>query len=118
MLIEQDLLAILADDIHSSSIIKVLSRHNDTSQLEEVYSMSGVGIIIRLLATTMGLILLETSDGTIYNLGDPKSSHSSLSPSLLTRLPVRCPWIGFSAVDNHVRPSHRVVLTHRILCLG
>lgn len=102
VLIQNDLVAILADDMHSSSIVKVLSRRDDTSQLEEVYSMSGLGMIVRLMYTTTGLILFETGDGTIYNLGDPKSTQTSLSPSPITRLPTRCPWIGFATVDNHV----------------
>lgn len=102
VLIEHDLVAILADDMHSSSIVKVLSRRDDTSQLEEVYSTSGLGMIVRLMYTTTGLILFETGDGTIYNLGDPRSTQTSLSPSPITRLPTRCPWIGFATIDNHV----------------
>jgi hypothetical protein len=104
MLIDRNLLAILADDITSSSIIKVFLQRDDTSPFHEIYTVpGGLGMIIRLFFSTTGLLLFVTSDGMIHNLGDPRSPHT-LSPSPITRLPTRCPWIGFARVDDHVTP--------------
>jgi len=102
MLIDRNLLAILADDITSSSIIKVFSQRDDTYPFHEIYTVSeGLGMIIRLFFSVTGLLLFVTSDGTIHNLGDPRSPHT-LSPSPITCLPTRCPWIGFARVNDHV----------------
>ena len=117
MLIDRNVFAILADDI-TSSIIKVFSQRDDTSPFHEIYTVAdGLGMIIRLFFSVTGLLLFVTSDGMIHNLGDPRSPQT-LSPSPITHLPTRCPWIGFARVDDHVPPSSLPVLTYRIWYSG
>lgn len=101
VLVERDLLGILADDSHSASIIKIL-RRNDNHEFEEVHCTKGIGMIVRLFPQySGGHLLFETADGMIHDLGDPTSPHL-ISASAMTRFSTQCYWTRFANVENHV----------------
>ena len=107
VLVERNLLGILADDSHSASIIKIL-RQNDNSEFEEVHCTKGIGMIIRIFPQySGGHLLFETSDGMIHDFGDPTSPHLT-SASAMTRFSTRCYWTRFANVENHVSHTSNV----------
>lgn len=102
VLIERNLFAVLADDCHSASIIKVFRQREGANHFEEVHCTQGVGMVMRLFLQVSGFhLLFETDDGMIHDLGDPKIP-SSMAASATTRFSARCSLIGFANVDNHV----------------
>lgn len=105
VLLEQNLVAVLADDTHSGSIIKILRQMEGTDMFEEIHCTQGVGMVTRLFPQLSGVhVFFETEDGTIHDLGDPKGS-APMSASATTRFSARCAYIGFASVENHVRSS-------------
>jgi hypothetical protein len=105
VLLESDLLAILADDSHSTSIIKVFRQNQESNEFEEIHHTKGVGMIPRLFPQVSGgHLFFITSDCVIHDIGDPKAS-TPMSSTAISRFTSRCPWITFANVDNHVHPT-------------
>jgi hypothetical protein len=102
VLIERNLFAVLADDCHSASIIKVFRQREGSTQFEEIHCTQGVGMVMRLFLQVSGShLLFETDDGMIHDLGDAKAP-ATMAASATTRFSSRCSLIGFANVENHV----------------
>jgi hypothetical protein len=104
VLLEKNLIAILADDHHSSSLIKVIRHNEEQDEFEEVRCTRDLGKIIRIFQQSNGMQLFcETTEGVIYDLGD-RTDPPLMAPTPLAKFPSRCPWTGFASVDGHVIP--------------
>ena len=119
ILVDKNIVGILADNSRSASIFKVFHQKDENSEFEEVHCTNGVGMIIRVFShVSGGHILFETSDGMIHDIGNIPSPHL-MSESVMTRFLSRCPWIGFANVDNQVCPSfiYLAILTSSEYCI-
>jgi len=117
VLIDRNILGVLADDSYSASIFKIFRQQGDNSEFEEVYCTNGVGMILRIFPPIEGRhLLFETSDGMIHDVGDPQSV-IMVPASAMTRFSSRCYWVGFANVENHVPFQLSYESDFRILCL-
>jgi hypothetical protein len=117
VLIDQNILGVLADDSYSASIFKIFRRQDDNSEFKEVHCTKGVGMILRIFPPVKGRhLLFETSDGMIHDVGDPQSA-IMVPTSATTRFSSRCYWVGFANVENHVTSQLSYESDFRILCL-
>ena len=117
VLIDRNLIGVLADDSCSASIFKIFRQEDENSEFKEVHCTNGVGMILRIFPPVKGRhLLFETSDGLIHDVGDPQST-IMVSASTTTRFLSRCYWIEFANVENHVPSQLSYESDFRILCL-
>jgi len=123
VLLDKNLIAILADDDGSSSLVKVIRHNEKQDEIEEICCTRDLGKIIRIFPQSNGTgLFCETSQGIIYDLGGDQTDPQLMAPAFMAKFPSRCHWTGFASVDGHVTlpsspfPFH--LLSWGLICGG